>query len=242
VHSAVRLHLHGDEEVCKLVCLCIRHLHLTSTPPPPSSPAPPLLTFPTATKEALDDHVMSIGIPAFIKQDSVGDAVEGKKYYFMTIDVAGACGRGGVWEGRSGLRKGWLILSHLLFRFPASLHLASPPPPSLTPSVPPSPLAGSQSSTSSNTSLQSSLMGTHSSSVHMEGLEIRHLLGKGSFGSVYYGHWFGAPVAVSVDEGVWGRGVETRGSLSCVSLPPANNLDPFPPSFFPPSLFSGQDH
>ena len=37
-----------------------------------------------------------------------------------------------------------------------------------------------------------------SSMATVEGLELGHLLGKGSFGSVYYGTWHGAPVAVKV--------------------------------------------
>lgn len=32
----------------------------------------------------------------------------------------------------------------------------------------------------------------------MDGLELAHLLGRGSFGWVYYGTWFGTPVAVKV--------------------------------------------
>lgn len=32
----------------------------------------------------------------------------------------------------------------------------------------------------------------------IEGLVTGHLLGKGAFGSVYYGTWFGTPVAVKV--------------------------------------------
>lgn len=37
-----------------------------------------------------------------------------------------------------------------------------------------------------------------SSSSECDGLELGHLLGKGTFGSVYYGTWFGSPVAVKV--------------------------------------------
>lgn len=35
-------------------------------------------------------------------------------------------------------------------------------------------------------------------SLSIEGLELAHLLGKGAFGSVYAGSWWGAPVAVKV--------------------------------------------
>ena len=32
----------------------------------------------------------------------------------------------------------------------------------------------------------------------IEGLELFHIIGKGAFGSVYYGLWFGEPVAVKM--------------------------------------------
>lgn len=38
-------------------------------------------------------------------------------------------------------------------------------------------------------------------SLASQGLELGHLLGKGSFGSVYYGTWLGTPVAVKVGLG-----------------------------------------
>eukprot|EP00798_Chlamydomonas_sp_ICE-L_P002176 gene2176-12166_t len=46
-----------------------------------------------------------------------------------------------------------------------------------------------------------SVMTYHTSKpADMEGLDMGHLLGKGSFGSVYYGTWYGSPVAVKVIE------------------------------------------
>lgn len=39
---------------------------------------------------------------------------------------------------------------------------------------------------------------SNASSGNIDGLELGHLLGKGSFGSVYYGSWMGTPVAVKV--------------------------------------------
>mmetsp|Transcript_31353 Transcript_31353/g.79990 ORF Transcript_31353/g.79990 Transcript_31353/m.79990 type:complete len:891 (-) Transcript_31353:88-2760(-) len=39
---------------------------------------------------------------------------------------------------------------------------------------------------------------TTSSTASIDGLDLAHLLGRGSFGWVYYGNWFGTPVAVKV--------------------------------------------
>mmetsp|Transcript_35206 Transcript_35206/g.78353 ORF Transcript_35206/g.78353 Transcript_35206/m.78353 type:complete len:865 (-) Transcript_35206:387-2981(-) len=108
------------------------------------------LRFRPASKEALDDSTMAIGIPSFLPVADQGN--NSQKYYFMTVDLANSG------NPRSSI-----------------------------------------SSTISSRFSSSYLSSTYSSSPdELEGLEMGHLLGKGTFGSVYYGTWFGTPVAVKI--------------------------------------------
>ncbi|KAG1673547.1 hypothetical protein FOA52_003847 [Chlamydomonas sp. UWO 241] len=96
-----------------------------------------------AAAETMDEHVMPIGIPAFLPQGTA-NGVGGKTYYFATIEMSTSSRR---------------------------------------------------SSMSHNSTSSSAFNAMHSG---CSGLEVQHLLGKGSFGSVYYGKWHGSAVAVKV--------------------------------------------
>ncbi|KAG2487849.1 hypothetical protein HYH03_013566 [Edaphochlamys debaryana] len=109
-----------------------------------------VLTFRPAAKEGMDDSVVPIGIPAFLKCEALADssasASPAKRFYFMSVDLSGK--------------------------------------------------AMSSKASSVITAHSSVFSGAGSEIV--EGLDLGHLLGKGSFGSVYYGTWRGTPVAVKV--------------------------------------------
>ncbi|GLC36181.1 hypothetical protein PLESTF_001471200 [Pleodorina starrii] len=114
-----------------------------------------VLTFRPASREGMDESVVPIGIPAFLRPVPDADGGHGgeaaanssaRRFYFMSVDLAGKA---------------------------------------------------LQSRASSVLSAATSTWSAGGSEI-VEGLELGHLLGKGSFGSVYYGTWLGTPVAVKV--------------------------------------------
>ncbi|GIL56613.1 hypothetical protein Vafri_11948 [Volvox africanus] len=112
-----------------------------------------VLTFRPASREGMDESVVPIGIPAFLKPVPDEDAQAGevmsnssaRRFYFMSVD-----------------------------------------------------LAGKALSSRASSVLSAATTWSSGGSEIVEGLELGHLLGKGSFGSVYYGTWLGTPVAVKV--------------------------------------------
>ncbi|KAG2432561.1 hypothetical protein HXX76_008906 [Chlamydomonas incerta] len=151
-----------------------------------------VLTFRPASREGLDEHVVPIGVPAFLRTSGLSATSSSGEH-------ASAASAGGPVSGDIGSSEP-LAASARRFYF-MSVDLTGRAMSSKASSV----LSGATSTWSTGSEV-------------VEGLELGHLLGKGSFGSVYFGTWMGTSVAVKVMDTDVRKALRGVGSVGAAAM------------------------
>ena len=170
-----------------------------------------------ATKESFDDAALPVGVPSFIPVGGTADP-SASRFYFMTVKLVVGWSPGHMAAGRMQntactgtlcpvlcdpcamggqaqhlLRNAHHLHSDLNLQIASPRHVENHEHYKNVLSQVAKRTRSICSSTITSSSDSSACLGSA-----VEGLEVGHLLGKGAYGKVYSGNWFGTPVAVKV--------------------------------------------
>ncbi|GLC34060.1 hypothetical protein PLESTB_000832900 [Pleodorina starrii] len=165
-----------------------------------------ILTFRPASREDLDEGTLSIGVPSFIP-------VEAKKQLLEDADPTSSSSNTSDSQGTAQRRPDKLYF--MLLQDAAIVEAQRAAAKAAAEAKAAADLKAANSSVGLSTA-QSSLISSHLHDKELSqppesirGLSMGHLLGKGAYGSVYYGTWYGSAVAVKIIDEELPPGVES---------------------------------